>query len=505
MTLTISAKDFGPISEGTVELKPLTVFVGPSNTGKSYLATLVYALMEAKNKAPVHPSIRQNVMPWGNLGRHFMAIPEVIGDKNEEVAAAIHAWAQNVAGKKRGHYEFSFESFPSPVQDLARRAIESTLQAAVEVLDKELQRFHGEVADFNRRSGTGLQFCIRIEQDYPLLELSLGMRAGQLRELGKRFDVSKAKARIHEGMIDELRLEAESSQRANLDWFMCAGLVATLAQDALNGLIGDFRGACFYLPAARSGIAQGHKIIASTLVRQAPFAAIRPLEVPTFSGVIADFMAYLLTMGQDRREKLTPDLAGAVDFLERAVVGGKVNLEESELPYPEVSYEPFAGQPYTGKFPLRQTSSMVSELAPVILFLKYLVRPGDLLILEEPEAHLHPASQRRMAQGIVRLVNAGVRVLITTHSDYLLHQLNNLMRIEYAGDRWLESAGFARADCLQHADVGAYVFQWDAAQGGNRVEPLAIRRDVGIDDKEFGKVVNEQYEETIMVEGIPLR
>ena len=60
---------------------------------------------------------------------------------------------------------------------------------------------------------------------------------------------------------------------------------------------------------------------------------------------------------------------------------------------------------------------MVSELAPLILFLKYLVRPGDLLILEEPESHLHPAAQRRLARGIVRLVNAGVKVLITTHSE----------------------------------------------------------------------------------------
>lgn len=505
MTLTISAKDFGPIIEGTVELKPLTVFVGPSNTGKSYLATLIYALMEAKDRGPIHPSIRQSLMPWTIPSRHFMAIPDVVGEKNEEVAAAIYAWVQTVKKEDGEQHEIPFPSFPPQVQSLAHRAVESVLRATVEVFHKELERFHGEIADFSRRSSGEPNLHIALEQDCPALDLSIGVRNGQLCEMKKHFDLDKSKSRIHAEMIEELRLESESGQRTNQDWFMCAGLVATLVIDALNGLIGDFRGSCFYLPAARSGIAHGHKIIASTLVRQSPFAAIRPLEVPTFSGVIANFMGYLLTMGQDRREKLTPDLAGGVDFLERAVVGGKVNLEESELPYPEISYEPFAGQPYTGKFFLRQTSSMVSELAPVILFLKYLVRPGDLLILEEPEAHLHPASQRRMAQGIVRLVNAGVRVLITTHSDYFLNQVNNLMRIEYASDPWLEQAGFERADCLKHADVGAYVFHWDDAAGGSRVEQLAIRRDVGIDDQEFGKVVNEQYEETIMVEGVPLK
>ena len=43
--LTISVKNFGPIAEGSVDLKPLTIFVGPSNTGKSYMATAVYAVM----------------------------------------------------------------------------------------------------------------------------------------------------------------------------------------------------------------------------------------------------------------------------------------------------------------------------------------------------------------------------------------------------------------------------------------------------------------------------
>ena len=43
--LKISASNFGPIIEGTVELKPLTVFVGPNNAGKSYMAMLIYSLL----------------------------------------------------------------------------------------------------------------------------------------------------------------------------------------------------------------------------------------------------------------------------------------------------------------------------------------------------------------------------------------------------------------------------------------------------------------------------
>ena len=42
--LELEVADFGPIVEANVDLRPLTVFVGPSNTGKSYLAILIYAL-----------------------------------------------------------------------------------------------------------------------------------------------------------------------------------------------------------------------------------------------------------------------------------------------------------------------------------------------------------------------------------------------------------------------------------------------------------------------------
>ena len=41
--LEIEVTDFGPIAKAKLDLRPLTVFVGPSNTGKSYLAMLIYA------------------------------------------------------------------------------------------------------------------------------------------------------------------------------------------------------------------------------------------------------------------------------------------------------------------------------------------------------------------------------------------------------------------------------------------------------------------------------
>ena len=143
---------------------------------------------------------------------------------------------------------------------------------------------------------------------------------------------------------------------------------------------------------------------------------------------------------------------------------------------------------------------MVSEMAPVILFLKYLVRPGDLLILEEPESHLHPAAQRQLARGIVRLVNAGVKVLITTHSDIIISQVNNLLVLRQASPELIEKGGFEPEDFLQPEQVGAYLFRYSQELSGCETVPLEIDPDTGIDEDEFAAVFEAIYDESIALQ-----
>ena len=114
------------------------------------------------------------------------------------------------------------------------------------------------------------------------------------------------------------------------------------------------------------------------------------------------------------------------DVLESEVLAGQIIMNPSPTGYPEFLYRP---QGTEQDMRLTRSSSMVSELAPLVLFIRGLVHPGDTLIIEEPEAHLHPAAQTEMAATIARLVRAGVRVLVTTHSDFMLQEIGNLMRV----------------------------------------------------------------------------
>ncbi len=72
---------------------------------------------------------------------------------------------------------------------------------------------------------------------------------------------------------------------------------------------------------------------------------------------------------------------------------------------------------------------MVSELAPVVLSLRDLAHPGGVLIIEEPESHLPPAMPAVFARELAWLAHSGIRVAVTTHSEWLLDRFANLVRL----------------------------------------------------------------------------
>lgn len=184
-------------------------------------------------------------------------------------------------------------------------------------------------------------------------------------------------------------------------------------------------GNILYLPASRRGIMQSYQIIVSSLVSRSTRTGLRfPETIPTLSGDVADFMQELILYREysGNRNKIS-QLATA---LEDETLWGRVSaIRSTHASYPEFVYRP---QGAKQNIRLNRASSMVSELTPVVLLMRGRLKPGDTLIIEEPEAHLHPAAQTQMAKTLAALVRAGVRVLVTTHSDWLLQEMANLVR-----------------------------------------------------------------------------
>lgn len=62
-----------------------------------------------------------------------------------------------------------------------------------------------------------------------------------------------------------------------------------------------------------------------------------------------------------------------------------------------------------------------------LLFYYLLEGKPSCIILEEPEAHLYPDSQKYMAEALATFAHAGCQVIVTTHSPYTLGEFNNLL------------------------------------------------------------------------------
>jgi predicted ATPase len=485
--IKLQVSEFGPIVEGTVSLKPLTIFIGPNNSGKSYFAVLAYALFRS---LPPMYALSGRLRLWRVRPLRFHpqrylpglddpSLAELLDD--EEI---LKSWQEALkqAARKSGSGTLSilFRDLPNKVKELLEKVLESSMSGFAIAFADELKRcYSSDILELTRKTSKR-GFNISISQEDPPLQLNMSYADDKLRLLSSHFDVSNLSVSLRVPLETLLRRTSKERDRF---------VLYELAERFLVQAYGESLVDSCYLPAARSGILQSHKALASYMMSVSPLVGIEELpEIPRLPGVVADFISRLLDLEKDRRT----ELYGLATFLESEVTKGLIDIQAGKLEYPEIYYEP-----RSGKFPLHRTSSMVSELAPMVLFLKYLIDPGDFLIVEEPESHLHPESQRRLAMVVARLIRAGVKVLITTHSDDFVQQLSNFVRLSRIPEEKRVKQGYSAEDYLDSEEVGAYLFDLDEGKGGSFVKELAVNAAEGIPDEEFAKIQKALYKETV--------
>ncbi|WP_294643617.1 AAA family ATPase [uncultured Rothia sp.] len=113
-----------------------------------------------------------------------------------------------------------------------------------------------------------------------------------------------------------------------------------------------------------------------------------------------------------------------------------LNISEGEYRYSSSSIGYFLSKggvkskKRNSRFSLDEVSSSVRALVDLWFYLRYYARKGDLLIIDEPELNLHPRNQRLMARLLAMISRAGINILITTHSEYIIRELNYLIRMK---------------------------------------------------------------------------
>ena len=457
----IAVRNFGPIAEATIDLQPLTVFVGPSNTGKTYFSTLIYALDGVFTGHSKFPG------QFKRLGIHgFNDLLNQNWDAIRSILKKLNTSDQSI----------KFSDLPPEI----RASLESDLKDPESTVN-ELKR------------------CFDLNSITELIRLKNGQRS----EMNVSLEVSRENQRLWNFNIEGCgsNFAVRGSVNEDLMIYDKDSLIShshkELDSDDLFFWaaieLDRHREKRFYLPAARSGIMQSHRVIASSLVERATRGGLTPLEVPTFSGVVADFMQQLILYEESQTpHKEITRLAGAI---ESDVLAGQILMKPTPSGYPEFLYR---SQETKEEMRLTRAASMVSELAPIVLFLRGGIRAGDMLIIEEPEAHLHPGAQTEIALTLAGLVRAGVRVVVTTHSDWLLKEIANLIRIGELKRKGVQKVEkMAPAHWLLPEEVGTWWFQKDGI-----VKHIPFDPTEGIEPKDYEDVADKLYDSSVKLQDL---
>ena len=470
MNLTVTVEDFGPIGEGSVALRPLTVFVGPSNTGKSYLAILLYAL---------HRHFRSAL--WGRLRWHSREDRSMKSHQIRGLTDALETMLSGVesdAGGQRVAGEGAQASLPGPIAAWVREALIDSgpfLAAEVErcfgTEPGELVRNTRNVARIGLRSRAA-NGTIRadgvFEHELAItnqsLELTASVPEGMTVALPRQVWDFQRWTRRRELMIRETGPDREPT------WWQLREFLAFVGDRVLDQTLAPLRLPAFYLPADRTGIMHAHRVVVSALIENATMAGLRRTgRTPTLSGVLADFLRRLIEIDRRRpgRRRLHPEIGRSI---EESILEGSIRMEQDETGYPSFLYRP---SDWASDLPLMRASSMVAELAPLVLYLRHVVETDNVLIVEEPESHLHPGMQVELVRQLAKLVQAGIRVLVTTHSEWVLDELANIVRLSELPED--ERGGISDSETALTADqVGAWLFEPQGGADGSAIKEVPL-------------------------------
>ena len=177
------------------------------------------------------------------------------------------------------------------------------------------------------------------------------------------------------------------------------------------------------------------------------------------------------------------------------ILGGKYILDNDDEVFFVPNYKKF-------QLPIKESSGAVRSLINLGFYLRYTVQKGDLLMVDEPELNLHPHNQCRIARLFARLVNAGVLVFITTHSDYIIKELNTLIKLNQKDDRIqkiAEKYGYHQSELLDCRQIKMFTATKpsfnrqvtnDFKEEGLTLDPSDVNAETGIQADTFDDTIN---------------
>ena len=406
----LALRDVGPFREADIELGPLTVFIGPNGTGKSFLLRLLYSFSSA------------------------------VPDFSELVKGSITQ-------------ESVVKSLEAGIKESLKRIVGGNLLRKGRTEGEIL--LSSEVADFEVEVGSDLHPWVRFKVK-EALESLVSSYEGVMSKLPQKGDQVK----VSQAVSTLMWLVA----LVRILWFIAEqGVPPPLLPFSVPD-------STVFLVYNRAGLADAFNSLGSYAKSFEVLGELERSYAIAYSRLLDDF------------DQGNVDLGMIKGYFEE--LGFSLELVEKEgvkLPYVRT---------WTGSLlPLSEAPSGVRESLPVALALAS--KTFKVIYIEEPEAHLHPRAQRLIAKVISRAVNSGKFVIMSTHSDFLLSSLSNLIALHSHKERAV-NLGVSESEALSPDKVAVYLTK--RGNGYAEVERVKVDED-GIDEKEFVRVAEELVDE----------
>ncbi|MCY4305722.1 MAG: AAA family ATPase [Aestuariivita sp.] len=377
----------GPIKNAELELGDLTIIAGQNNTGKTYLVYSLYGFLKYINE-PAH---------WHPL-REF--------GEGDSTAEQLNIFAKQLSDN--GVLSIPFKQY--------KRLSEQYVRETSRFFSKEL--IHN-VFSTSKRGFADAQFVLEMDFNGPTDETFIQDIKSLLAPISVSFMENRV---VFEREIPKDVPSPEEFIAGEL--YMYLGRFVSLEAPSV-----------FILSAERFGISLFYKELDFTRNRLVE-------ELQKLSDGTKSFNPFeFITKGSSRYAQPIKD---NIDFTRDLA---RIQAEKSALTLDNHSIRKMMGGYYKADsndirfisrrrkdnrfdIPLHLASSSARGLSDMYFYLRHVASPGELLIIDEPESHLSPTNQILMARLLAFCVNAGLKVLVTTHSDYLIKEINNLIMLD---------------------------------------------------------------------------
>ena len=379
MSLKVQLKNLGVLEYAEFTLGDLTVICGKNNTGKTYATYALYGFLKSWRRlldsslsnSQIQSLLTDGVIKLG-LRPYVEAADQELVDMSRKYTAQLH----NVFAADKARFRKSEFHIRMEVTNLLNKEFEAEMGITQEPF----------LASSKKKGSEELTVTLEIKKD---------------REREIDSDVVRR--------IVDLMISGVIFGDSFPDPFICSAErtgVAIFRRElnfARNRLLEEM-------------VQADNKIDPLDLLFKAYQSYPQPIEDNAeFTRELEDIAKRESFIAKDHPEIL-------MDFAD--LIGGDYNAMENDQLY----YTPNGTRL---KLTMVESSSAVRSLLRIGFYLRCIAKKGDLLIIDEPELNLHPENQRRIAKLLARLVNLGVKVFITTHSDYIVKELNTLIMLNH--------------------------------------------------------------------------